>query len=42
VDEINVVIAGAAGEGVQTIGDMRSNVAAEQGHAVFSWTEAQP
>jgi len=39
VDEINVAIAGAAGEGVQTIGDMLSNVAAEQGYAVFSWKE---
>jgi 2-oxoglutarate/2-oxoacid ferredoxin oxidoreductase subunit alpha len=39
VDEINVVIAGAAGEGVQTIGDMLSNMAAVQGYAVFSWKE---
>ncbi len=39
MDEINVVIAGAAGEGVQTIGDMLSNVVAGQGYAVFSWKE---
>ena len=39
MDDINVVIAGAAGEGVQTIGDMLANVAAVQGYPVFSWKE---
>jgi len=37
--DINVVVAGAAGEGIQTVGDFISNLAAAQGYAVFSWKE---
>lgn len=39
MDDINVVIAGAAGEGVQTIGDLLTNAIAVQGYPVFSWKE---
>jgi len=39
MDDINVVIAGAAGEGVQTIGDLLSETVSAQGYAVFSWKE---
>ncbi|MBN1626447.1 MAG: 2-oxoacid:acceptor oxidoreductase subunit alpha [Deltaproteobacteria bacterium] len=39
MDDINVVIAGAAGEGVQTIGDLMTNAVAGQGYSVFSWKE---
>ena len=39
MEDINVVIAGAAGEGVQTIGDLLTNAIAGQGYPVFSWKE---
>ena len=39
MEDINVVIAGAAGEGLQTIGDLLTNAIAGQGYPVFSWKE---
>jgi len=39
MEDINVVIAGSAGEGVQTIGDILAEVVSAQGYAVFSWKE---
>jgi 2-oxoglutarate ferredoxin oxidoreductase subunit alpha len=37
--DINVVIAGAAGEGIQTIGAIVSRTVLAQGYAVFTWQE---
>ncbi|MEJ5301007.1 MAG: 2-oxoacid:acceptor oxidoreductase subunit alpha [Thermodesulforhabdaceae bacterium] len=37
--DVNVVIAGAAGEGIQTVGSIFSVAAAKCGLAVFSWQE---
>jgi len=37
--DVNVVIAGAAGEGIQTVGSIFSKAAARCGFAVFSWQE---
>ncbi|RPI79554.1 MAG: 2-oxoacid:acceptor oxidoreductase subunit alpha [Desulfobacteraceae bacterium] len=37
--DLNIVLAGAAGEGVQTIGEILAHVVAAQGQAVFSWQE---
>jgi len=39
MEEINVVVAGAAGEGVQTIGAILGDAVSAQGYAVFSWQE---
>jgi Pyruvate/2-oxoacid:ferredoxin oxidoreductase gamma subunit len=39
MEDINIVIAGAAGEGIQTIGDVLSETLSAQGYAVFSWKE---
>jgi 2-oxoglutarate ferredoxin oxidoreductase subunit alpha len=39
MEEINVVVAGAAGEGVQTIGAVLGDAVSAQGYAVFSWQE---
>jgi 2-oxoglutarate ferredoxin oxidoreductase subunit alpha len=39
MEDINVVVAGAAGEGVQTVGDILVEVASQLGYAVFSWKE---
>jgi 2-oxoglutarate/2-oxoacid ferredoxin oxidoreductase subunit alpha len=39
MEDVNVVIAGTAGEGVQTIGDVLAETASAQGYAVFSWKE---
>ncbi len=39
MEDINVVIAGAAGEGVQTIGDVLARTVMRQGYSVFSWKE---
>ena len=39
MEDINVVIAGAAGEGVQTIGDILAETVSAKGYAVFSWKE---
>jgi 2-oxoglutarate ferredoxin oxidoreductase subunit alpha len=36
---INVVIAGAAGEGVQTVGDILAHAVSAQGYSVFTWQE---
>jgi len=37
--DLNVVIAGAAGEGVQTIGDVFADTIMGHGYAVFAWQE---
>ncbi len=37
--DLNIVIAGAAGEGIQTIGSVLGETLAAQGYAVFSWKE---
>ncbi|MFP3870025.1 MAG: 2-oxoacid:acceptor oxidoreductase subunit alpha [Syntrophobacteria bacterium] len=39
MEDINVVIAGSAGEGVQTIGEVLGDTVSAQGYAVFSWQE---
>jgi 2-oxoglutarate ferredoxin oxidoreductase subunit alpha len=39
MEDINLVIAGAAGEGVQTIGDILAHTISAQGYAVFTWQE---
>ena len=39
MEDIHVVIAGAAGEGIQTIGDVMAKTVSAQGYAVFSWKE---
>ena len=39
MQDINVVIAGAAGEGIQTIGTIVSRTVLAQGYAVFTWQE---
>jgi 2-oxoglutarate ferredoxin oxidoreductase subunit alpha len=39
MENINLVIAGAAGEGVQTIGDILAHTISAQGYAVFAWQE---
>lgn len=37
--DLNILIVGAAGEGVQTIGGILSETLADCGHGVFSWQE---
>ena len=37
--DLNIVIAGAAGEGIQTIGDVLTRSILELGYSVFTWTE---
>lgn len=39
MEDLNVVIAGAAGEGVQTVGDILAETIMGQGYAVFAWQE---
>jgi len=39
MEDINVVIAGSAGEGVQTIGEILAKFALSQGYGVFTWKE---
>jgi 2-oxoglutarate/2-oxoacid ferredoxin oxidoreductase subunit alpha len=39
MEDLNVVIAGSAGEGVQTIGDVLAETLAVEGYAVFTWKE---
>jgi 2-oxoglutarate ferredoxin oxidoreductase subunit alpha len=39
MEDINVAIAGAAGEGVQTVGDILAHTISAQGYAVFAWQE---
>jgi 2-oxoglutarate/2-oxoacid ferredoxin oxidoreductase subunit alpha len=37
--DLNIVISGAAGEGVQTIGDVLADTVSAHGYAVFTWQE---
>ncbi len=37
--DINMVVSGAAGQGIQTVGHMISKVASAAGYCVFSWKE---
>lgn len=39
MEDLNIVIAGAAGEGIQTVGAVLSHALLAQGYAVFSWQE---
>jgi 2-oxoglutarate ferredoxin oxidoreductase subunit alpha len=39
MDDLNVVIVGSAGEGIQTIGEVLAQAAMAQGYAVFTWQE---
>ena len=39
MEDLNVVIAGAAGEGVQTVGEVFAETIAGHGYAVFAWQE---
>jgi 2-oxoglutarate/2-oxoacid ferredoxin oxidoreductase subunit alpha len=39
LEDLNVVIAGAAGEGVQTVGEVLAETIAGHGYAVFAWQE---
>jgi 2-oxoglutarate ferredoxin oxidoreductase subunit alpha len=39
MNDINIIIAGAAGEGIQTIGKILTDAIAAQGYPVFSWKE---
>jgi 2-oxoglutarate ferredoxin oxidoreductase subunit alpha len=39
MEDLNVVIAGAAGEGIQTIGAVLAEIVSAQGYAVFTWQE---
>lgn len=39
MEDLNVIIAGSAGEGVQTVGAVFSETVLAQGYAVFSWQE---
>jgi 2-oxoglutarate ferredoxin oxidoreductase subunit alpha len=39
MEDINVVIAGAAGEGVQTVGGILAHTISALGYAVFTWQE---
>jgi len=39
MEDLNIVIAGAAGEGVQTVGDILTRTISAQGYAVFAWQE---
>jgi len=39
MEDLNVVIAGAAGEGVQTVGETLARTISAQGYAVFAWQE---
>ncbi|WP_373498742.1 2-oxoacid:acceptor oxidoreductase subunit alpha [Desulfococcus sp.] len=39
MEDLNVVIAGAAGEGVQTVGEVLAETIAGHGYAVFAWQE---
>lgn len=37
--DLGILLCGAAGQGVQTIGSMLTRIAAKSGHAVFSWQD---
>lgn len=39
MEDLNVIIAGAAGEGVQTVGEVLAKTLLSQGYAVFTWKE---
>jgi 2-oxoglutarate/2-oxoacid ferredoxin oxidoreductase subunit alpha len=39
VDDLNVVVAGAAGEGIQVIGGVLAETVSAHGYAVFAWQE---
>lgn len=39
MEDINVVIAGMAGEGIQTVGAVLAKTVSAQGYAVFTWKE---
>jgi 2-oxoglutarate ferredoxin oxidoreductase subunit alpha len=39
MEDLNVVIGGAAGEGIQTIGEVLAEALSAQGYAVFTWQE---
>ena len=39
MEDLNVVIAGAAGEGVQTVGEVLAETIVGHGYAVFAWQE---
>jgi 2-oxoglutarate ferredoxin oxidoreductase subunit alpha len=39
MEDLNIVVAGAAGEGIQTVGGVLAQAALSQGYAVFSWQE---
>ncbi len=39
MNDLNVVIVGAAGEGVQTVGEVLADTIAAHGYAVFAWQE---
>jgi len=39
MEDLNVIIAGAAGEGVQTVGEVLADTLVSQGYAVFTWKE---
>lgn len=39
MEDINLVVAGAAGEGIQVIGGVLAEAVAAQGYAVFAWQE---
>lgn len=39
MEDLNVVIAGAAGEGIQTVGAVLAETVSAQGYAVFTWQE---
>ena len=40
--DISIIIAGSAGEGIQTIGSLLAKVIQAQGYSVFSWQEYEP
>lgn len=39
MEDLNVVIAGAAGEGIQTVGAVLAETVSAQGYAVLTWQE---
>ena len=39
MDDLNIVIGGAAGEGIQTIGEVLAEAVSALGYAVFTWQE---
>ena len=39
MQDLNIVVSGAAGEGVQTIGDVLARTVSAHGYGVFTWKE---